>query len=351
MPAPPSRLELRAKHDAFLRLHSVTGLCELLDEDPLRVLRVSEQPEYREFKVPKKNGELRLIEDPAPELKSVLRQLNECLQAVYYFYKSPAAFGFLTGCSDDPPELQRSIVGNARQHMGQAWMLNMDLEDFFHAVEDEQIAAIFLGEPFGFPAELARTLTLLCCYKGRLAMGAPTSPVLSNFAARRLDADLCALAEKRGWRYTRYADDMTFSTNKEAISEDDIALLKGYFEAHGFANNESKTKLMGPDVPHVVTGIVVGDNHLDLKDEFFSDLQREIRQYDELRQVKGRLGISLLDWVEDYDDRIRGMMEFARQVVGQNDPRLRHLTRELHEAHQRKVVYAAFSWLDFPYPS
>lgn len=348
MPAPPSRLELRAKHDAFLRLRTVTDLCELLGEEPLQLLNLSEHPEYREFKVPKKNGEQRLIEDPVPVLKSVLRKLNECLQAVYYFYKSPAAFGFLTGCADDPPELQRSIVGNARQHMGQAWMLNMDLEDFFHAVEDEQIAAIFLDDPFHFTGDLARTLTLLVSYKGRLAMGAPTSPVLSNFAARKLDADLCALAEKRGWRYTRYADDMTFSS-QNPITDEDIELLVHYFAAHGFENNQSKTKLMGPNVPHIVTGIVVGDGALDLKDEFFSDLQREIRQYDELRQVKGRLGITLLDWVEEYDDRIRGMMEFARQVVGERDPRLRHLTRELHEAHQRKVVHAAFSWLDFPY--
>lgn len=348
MPNQPSRLELRAKHDVFLALRSFHDLGLLLDENPLHLLSLAENPRYREFKVPKRNGEMRLIEDPAPPLKSVLRKLNECLQAVYYFHKSGAAFGFLTGCADDPPEHQRSIVGNARQHMGQPWMLNMDLEDFFHAIEATQITAIFLSPPFSFPSELAQILTKLTTHRSRLAMGAPTSPVLSNFAARKLDEDLEILASKRGWRYTRYADDMTFSS-QSPISHDDIEMLRQYFAAHDYENNERKTKLMSPDEPHTVTGILVGDGYLDLESDFFKDMQREIREYEDLRQVKGRLGITLADWVEDYEDKIRGMLQFARQVVGERDPRVRHIAEQMHRASQKQIVYAAYSWLDFPY--
>lgn len=173
----PSRLKLRALHDAFLALETPEQLCRMLEEDPLELTALSLNPAYESFYVAKRNGEQRLIEDPNPSLKSVQRKLNEALQAVYHFYRSDAAYGFLTACSDDEPWQHRNIVSNARQHLAQPWMLNMDVEDFFHYVPAEKVAWIFLSPPFRFDSELAALLMRLCVYKERLPMGAPTSPI------------------------------------------------------------------------------------------------------------------------------------------------------------------------------
>lgn len=344
----PSRLELRALHDAFLGVETLEALCQLLEEDALALATLALKPAYEEFYVAKRNGEQRLIENPVPDLKRVQRKLNDALQAVYHFHKTEAAYGFLTACADDEPWQHRNIVSNARQHLGQPWMLNMDVEDFFHYVSTEKVAWIFLSKPFGFDEELAAHLTRLCVYKGRLPMGAPTSPILSNFAARLLDHDLLTLARSRQWIYTRYADDMTFSSRTE-ITWDDVELLRGYYRAHGFEANEQKTKRMGPHEVHSVTGIVIGEDRLDLEPRFFEDLAKEIARLADIASTKGRLGITLRDWVDDYADKIEGMMAFAEYVLGEGDARLQQAASAFRKAQDGPKDYGALSWLDFPY--
>jgi RNA-directed DNA polymerase len=188
----------------------------------------------------------------------------------------------------------------------------------------------------------------LCVYKGRLPMGAPTSPILSNFAARLMDIDLLALARSRQWTYTRYADDMTFSSKTE-ITAADIQLLRDYYVAHGFEANEKKTKLMGPKDVHSVTGIVILENKLDLEPEFFEDLEAEIASLAQINGTKGRLGITLRDWVDEYADKIQGMMAFGKYVLGERDPRLEKAARAFDKALNGPKTFGVVSWLDFPY--
>ena len=344
----PSRLEFRAIKNAFLAIRTVSDLCELLGEDPLELAALALEPVYEEFYIAKRNGEQRLIENPVAALKSVQRKLNECLQAVYHFHRSSAAYGFLTACADDAPHQHRHIVNNARQHLGQPWMLNMDIEDFFHAVPASQVAWVFLSKPFSFDEELAALLMRLTTYKGRLPMGAPSSPILSNFAARLLDTDLELLARSRRWVYSRYADDMTFSS-RETISAADIDLLRDYYRAHGFEPNEKKTRLMGPRDVHSVTGIVILDNRLDLTDAFYEELNTEIRHLADVASVKGRLGVTLTDWVDDYAQRIRGMIAFAEHVLGEKHFKVTEAEQALAKAMERPKDFGVMSWTEWPY--
>lgn len=335
--------------DAFLAVQNTYDLCRLLEEDLLELTALALHNEtYETFYVLKRNGEQRLIEDPVPPLKRFQRKLNDCLQAVYHFHRSSAAYGFLTACSDDPPYLHRNIVNNARQHLGRPWMLNLDIEDFFHAVLADRVAWVFLSKPFSFDEELANLLMRLCTYNGRLPMGAPTSPILSNFATRLLDTDLEALARSRQWIYSRYADDMSFSSKTE-ITADDIQLLRDYYRAHSFEPNEKKLKLMGPKDVHTVTGIVILENRLDLLPEFFEDLHTEIVRLADIAGTKGRLGITLIDWVNDYADKIQGMISYAAYVVGEGDSRVAQAEKALNKALNGPKNYGAVSWLDFPY--
>jgi RNA-directed DNA polymerase len=344
----PSRYELRLWMNSFLGLTSIDDFCQLTGIESIELHRIAGSVLYREFYVPKKNGEKRLIEDPVSELKAIQRIINDFLQGVYHFHRSSSAYGFLVSCSDDPPYLHRNIVNNARQHIGKKWMLNMDIEDFFHAVKSDRVAWIFLSKPFSFDSDLAYLLMQLTTYKGRLPMGAPTSPILSNFAAKLLDNDLETLSKSKGWVYSRYADDMSFSSDNE-IMEQDIILLRDYYEAHNFIANEKKVKLMGPGDEHSVTGIVVGNKNLDLKDEFFEQLGAELKQLNEVSNVKGRLGVTLKDWVDDYRDRIEGMIVFAEFVLGERNEKVLAAKRELERALASTIQPGAYSWLDFPY--
>lgn len=344
----PSRIELRALKDAFLALRTTSDLCQLVEEDVFDLNQLALDPKYEDFIVPKRNGDPRYIEDPEPKLKSVQRKLNTLLQGVYHFNRSTAAYGFITACADDPPHMSRGIVNNARQHLGQPWMLNMDILDFFHHIKTEKVCSVLLSQPFSFDEELADLLTRLCTYKGRLPMGSPASPILSNFAARPLDAELETLAQSRQWVFSRYADDMTISSRDE-ITEADIELLRGYYRAHSFEANERKTKLMGPDDEHIVTGIRILEDRLDLSSEFYGDLGTEIRHLKDINSVKGRLGVSLMDWVDEYADRIRGMIAFADHVLGEHHPKVQKARQNLAKALEQPKDFGTLSWLDWPY--
>lgn len=344
----PERYELRLWMNAFLALVTVADFSRLMGMEAIDLYAIAGDADYSEFQVPKKCGGFRLIENPDPRLKSIQRRLNDFLQGVYHFHSSESAYGFLVCCGDEQPHLRRNIVNNARQHLGMPWMLNMDIKDFFHAVTAEKVAWIFLSKPFEFDKDLASLLMRLTTWKGRLPMGAPSSPILSNFAAKLLDGDLEELARSRQWVYTRYADDMSFSSRKE-ITLEDIELLMGYYEAHGFTANAKKIKIMGPKDEHSVTGIVIGEDKLDLKDEFFEELDVELRQLKEVSAVKGRLGVTLTDWADEYRDRVEGMITFAAFVLGERHDKVVLAKRKLEKAMQAPKDFGSYSWLDFPY--
>jgi hypothetical protein len=154
--------------------------------------------DYSRFTIPKRRGGARVIDAPGDRLKDlqrlVLRRLLSPLQA------APHATGFVPG---------RSIVDNARPHVGQAVVINLDLADFFASITADRVEAAWRA--LGWDAEAAAILTRICTHQGRLPQGAPTSPALSNLVCRRLDARLGGLARALGGRYTRYADDLTIS--------------------------------------------------------------------------------------------------------------------------------------------
>ena len=154
--------------------------------------------DYRRFTVPKRHGGSRSIEAPSDKLKALQRRvLWRMLEPLAL---RPCATAFVRG---------RSIVDNARPHVGQGVVINLDLADFFGSISVERVQQVFGAH--GWDAEAAAILARICTSDGRLPQGAPTSPALSNLVCRRLDARLSALAAKARGQYTRYADDLTFS--------------------------------------------------------------------------------------------------------------------------------------------
>jgi retron-type reverse transcriptase len=221
---------------------------------------------YRRFTIPKRNGKERPIWAPLPRLKAaqhwILRNIVEKLLV------HGAAHGFLPG---------RSILTNAEVHTGGRIVVRMDIEGFFPTVTLRRVKGVF--RKAGYREQVATLLALLCTEAPRevvrldgkdyyvalgprcLPQGAPTSPALTNTLCLRLDQRLTGLARKLGWRYTRYADDLTFSLPDGHKGPPNLGKLLGVVrrivEEEGFAINPEKTRVARKGGRQTVTGLVV----------------------------------------------------------------------------------------------
>ena len=166
---------------------------------------------YHTFFIPKRSGGEREIAAPDVELKSIQKNLANKLQQ------------YRDSCRkerDASPniahafERKKGIITNARIHRNKRFVLNIDLEDFFGSIHFGRVKGYFeKNNYFRVSREVATVISQLCCYEGKLPQGAPTSPVISNMVCEILDYKLLQIAKKYKLDYTRYADDLTFSTN------------------------------------------------------------------------------------------------------------------------------------------
>ncbi|WP_064601613.1 reverse transcriptase domain-containing protein [Photobacterium sp. J15] len=216
---------------------------------------------YRGFHIPKKNGEYRLIEAPKKKLKEIQKLISKELSALYSPRKS--THGFV-------PE--RSIVSNASCHVDKKYVLNLDLLDFFGSIHFGRVRNLFQSHPVNLPLPVATVLAHLCCHNGKLPQGAPTSPIISNMIAYRLDKQLQTLAANNRCSYTRYADDITFSftqtrgrlPNQIVTVTRELQLylgteLKNVISENGFTINSQKTRIASRSQKQAVTGIIVNE--------------------------------------------------------------------------------------------
>lgn len=221
------------------------------------------QGRYREFYIPKRSGGRRRISAPRTgTYKYMLHALNLLLGSLYTPLSS--AMGFAPG---------RSIVTGAEKHVGQHYVFNTDLRDFFPSVRRARVKARLLLPPFGFTEEVAIAVAGLCTVRvdapgddGQparpiyvLPQGAPTSPLLTNAVCDRLDRRLSGLARRCGANYTRYADDITFSSPHNLYAEGSTfrTELARILAVEGFEMNEAKTRVQRSGQRQEVTGLVV----------------------------------------------------------------------------------------------
>ena len=236
-------------------------------------IKASGAKRYKIFSIKKKSGKLRTINAPCAGLKVFQTCLNYVLQS---FYQPNAnACGFVPG---------RSIADGARKHVGKKYVLNIDLKDFFDTIEYHRVKVIFTLPPFNLiddkenPNSLPYILANLCCHPKEVTrfdkdgnpylcvrnvtpQGAPTSPIITNLICRQLDRRLLGLAKRFRLSYSRYADDITFSTNAKEVfeqgSEFMVELRRIVEEDQKFRINEEKTRVQSKSYRQEVTGLVV----------------------------------------------------------------------------------------------
>lgn len=155
----------------------------------------------------------------------------------------------------------------------------MDVRDFFASITERQVYRVF--RRLGYGALLSFQMARLCTRagigsaqrrpaddglphkverRGRLPQGAPTSPGLANLTAKDLDRQLVRIAAEYGWVYTRYADDLAFSTYGPSSRAQAGALafrVTGALEAHGLSANHAKTVIAPPGARRIVLGLLV----------------------------------------------------------------------------------------------
>ncbi|TGE15974.1 reverse transcriptase domain-containing protein [Hymenobacter elongatus] len=205
---------------------------------------------YSTFEIPKRTrGEMRVIKAPDHGLRRIQRLLLLCLTAAFTTCDK-AAHGFVPG---------RSVLTNAQPHAGRRFVLNLDLKDFFTNTHYGRVERVLQLPPFSLLPAVARLVANLCCDQGSLPQGAPTSPLLTNAVCQRLDRRLRQLAKCHRATYTRYADDLTFSSQRPAFREPFYAELKVILDAEGYQENAQKRRLQLPNARQEVTGIVVND--------------------------------------------------------------------------------------------
>lgn len=224
-----------------------------------------EELKYISFDIPKRNGELRSISAPTEKLKLLQRKLanllEECEREINPTGKSPS-HGFKKG---------RSIFSNAAVHRNKKIVVNFDIKDFFPSINFGRIQGYFLlNRNYRLHKDVARLIAHISCHKGCLPQGAPTSPAISNMICHILDIKMLKLASEYRFNYSRYADDITISTNKSTISTDIILpselatnkwiagpRITEIFRESGFEINEKKTRLHNYNNRQEVTGLTV----------------------------------------------------------------------------------------------
>lgn len=237
---------------------------------------------YRSFRINKNSGGTRKISEPLPNLKIIQKWiLNEIL---YKIKVHPNAKAYIKGIS---------LKDNVKFHRNQDTVVKLDIKRFFNNIGEKKVYKVF--KDLGYTVEVSWLLTKLCTLSGSLPQGAVTSPYLSNIVMKRFDTIIQRYCRRMGIRYTRYADDLTFSGNFHKgflISrvERQLKILK-------LELNKKKVRILKRNQRQIVTGIVVNEK-IQVAKSYRKDIRKEvyfIKKYGIESHIEKTLSIIELD--------------------------------------------------------
>jgi RNA-directed DNA polymerase len=313
----PAELEDEASVLAFLGLSA----------GELKKIRHYRGRMYQHFSIAKGRDKIRMISAPDERLKFLQRQLSSKLNELYR-PRNPV-HGFIA---------DRSVKTNAMAHLNRRFVINIDLKDFFPTITQRRVEGMLTS--LGVNAQVADIIAHICCNNGHLPQGAPSSPLLSNMICFRLDKKLLDLAKETRCIYTRYADDITFSSYQPptALFEAGLppagrftpellaAKFRDIFRKNGFVINPDKTHYADRHSRRVVTGIKINEI-LNVDRRYVRNIRAALRSIETLgiddaekkfrEQHGGRSGLAPF---------LRGKISYLTHIKGQTDPLVRHIT-------------------------
>jgi len=226
--------------------------------------------EYRTFTIPKRNGESRTIHHPSRRLKALQRWL--LLKVIEPLPIHDAAMAY---------RRNTSILENAERHVNSRYLLRLDFHSFFESITERDIRLYISDHQPYFAGWSVSDVDVFChliCRNGALTIGAPTSPAVSNRVCFELDQTIDGYCQGQGITYTRYADDLFFSTNHKGVLrslEDEVPRVCAALRfPTNLRVNVAKTRHASKRRARRVTGIVLGS---DARAHIGRSLKRRIR--------------------------------------------------------------------------
>jgi RNA-directed DNA polymerase len=310
---------------------------------------------YTKFNIPKRSGGVRPISAPYPALMLLQSRLSDLLQNCIFEInqtrkiESALSHGF---------RRKYSIITNASVHRRKRYVFNIDLENFFGTINFGRVRGFFIkNRNFELTAKVATILAQIACHENMLPQGSPCSPVLSNLIGHILDIRLAALAQEVGCNYSRYADDLTFSTNK-AIFPAELAQrvdgiehnwqagapLKQIVSKSGFTINTGKTRMQYSASRQDVTGLVV-NTKVNTRSEYRRTARAMVHRLlktgkFQMKQIgRDEEQNIVVTEVEGTLDQLNGILSFVHAVDIYNKGRL---PKPPSKVEARELVYRDF---------
>jgi RNA-directed DNA polymerase len=304
-------LRLLAEGNVFI-------LCKYLRLNPLLVETGIVEKKYTTFSIRKKSGGKRTIEMPEEPLMQVQKIFAKFLSETYNYIITDSAYGFIA--SDGLSE-RKNIITNAKNHVGNKYLFNIDISNFFPSINANMIKDALINCPLSVNEELASYITLLSTNNWHLPVGSPTSPVLSNFVFYATDLKIEQWAQMNNVVFTRYADDLSFSKNTPFTVEDKNE-ISAIVLAAGFLINKRKRRLQTQYQAQWVTGIKVNEK-LNVDRRIIKKVRAMLHDWQKNGLVmaakrfsnKNTANLNLNSFVEN----LRGNISFIADVRGKDD--------------------------------
>jgi len=313
-------------------LFSIAHLCREADSDYSKLRSVVERKyiPYKRFTVKKRSGGYRQIVVPEPFLMRAQRWINKNILSVPRNHPQSKAY-----------QKGQSIYNNAEIHCGAKWLIKIDIERFFESISEKQIYHVFLkmGYTNLLSFELARLCTIVTSNKnknkskrwtpeiknykyyyyggglGHLPQGAPTSPRLSNLVFFKLDNNINEIAKNYNCSYSRYSDDLTFSTYSFSrdTAKNMISEISTILSESGFRRNTKKTKIIPPGARKIVTGLVVNDTRpkipkdlkMNIENHLYYPIRYGLKSHCQKRGFQSILG---------FRNHLRGLIDYVAAI-------------------------------------
>jgi RNA-directed DNA polymerase len=294
----------------FKSCKNISDLALLVGYQPKKLsyilYKIPDESKYVEFEIPKATKGVRKISAPISELKLVQSRLAHVLQDCLMEIEKEQVSGENCIISHGFKR-HLSISTNGSRHVNKKWVLNFDLKDFFPSINFGRVRGFFMKNKHFLLEEKAATIVAqLACHNNALPQGAPTSPVISNLIANHLDIRLSRVATKNRCTYTRYADDITFSTNKSDFPKGVAAdrndgspsgdwelskKIRSEVRRSGFEINPDKTRMLFRRSRQDVTGLIV-NTKVNVKRELYRQVRAQLHSFikDDVCSKKVKIG-------------------------------------------------------------
>ena len=341
--------ELSKKFQELQSPHDIAQLLQVPYEYLTYYLyRIPHGSRYTEFRVLKKSGGYRTIHSPKGSLGIVQRKLSQVLYAVYR--PRPSVHGFAAS---------RSIVTNAKAHVNKKFVLNLDIKDFFGSINFGRVRGMFIANPYKLDEKVATVLAQICCFDNKLPQGAPTSPIVSNLICAKMDSELQRFSKQHGLLYTRYADDITLSSNRNELPTSLVSHyekglpnvmlgdeLRSVIERNGFQINEAKVRLAYKTQRQEVTGLIVNQT-VNVSRKYVRNIDGALHAWERYRLEAAtetyRAKYAKKTTFPEKEsalflDSLRGKIEFVGSARGKDDHLYQKLLKKFNDLRTREAI-------------